>query len=161
MSRKAVFFDRDGIINNKRDDYVKSLEEFEINENIFDVIREIKKKGFLAVMVTNQSAINRGLLTIDMLNEIHEFFENVLVNHNLNLDGIYFCPHKPEDNCDCRKPKPGMLLQASRELDIDLKNSWIIGDSQTDIDAGNIVGCKGILVKNKHRILDVIKEKIH
>ena len=140
MSKKAVFLDRDGIINQKRNDYVKSLEEFQINEKIFDVIREIKKKDYLVIIVTNQSAINRKLLTINILNDIHDFFKEMLKRYNLFVDGIYFCPHTPNDNCDCRKPKPGMLLQAARELDVDLENSWIIGDSQTDIDAGNVVG---------------------
>ena len=161
MSKKAVFLDRDGIINQKRNDYVKSLEEFQINEKIFDVIREIKKKDYLVIIVTNQSAINRKLLTINILNDIHDFFKEMLKRYNLFVDGIYFCPHTPNDNCDCRKPKPGMLLQAARELDVDLENSSIIGDSQTDIDAGNVVGCKGILITDEEKILEIVKEKIY
>ena len=147
MSR-AVFLDRDGVINKERKDYVKNIEEFEIFNGVSKAIKILKEKNFLVIIITNQSVINRNLLTKDRLDEIHNHFQEILKKYNTTCDAIYYCPHKPEENCDCRKPKPGLLLRAAKDHKIDLKNSFFIGDSITDIEAANAAGCKGILLEN-------------
>ena len=147
MSR-AVFLDRDGVINKERKNYVKNLEEFEIFNGVSKAIKILKEKNFLVIIITNQSAINRNLLTKDKLDEIHNHLQEILKKDNTSFDAIYYCPHKPEENCDCRKPKPGLLLRAAKDHKIDLKNSFFIGDSITDIEAANAAGCNGILLEN-------------
>ena len=158
MGHKAIFLDRDGVINEERKDYVKNIDEFKLIKNSLNAIKFLKEKNFLVIIITNQSAINRGLLSIERLNEIHESLINKLGELNSSLDGIYFCPHKPEENCLCRKPKPGLILKAAKEHDIDLKNSCMIGDSQKDILAAKNAGCKGILLKKNQKLFDIIKE---
>jgi len=155
---KAVFLDRDGVINEERKDYVKKLEEFEIFENIFDAIKILKEKGFLVIIITNQSAINRNLLTVKELEKIHRYLHNKLKSQNTSIDGIFYCPHRPDENCLCRKPKPGLLLQAANDYQINLKDSFFIGDSQTDIDAAKSAGCKGILLEKDQKLIDIVNQ---
>jgi D-glycero-D-manno-heptose 1,7-bisphosphate phosphatase len=157
---KAIFLDRDGVINHERKDYVKNLEEFKIFENVADAISLLKKENFLVVIITNQSAINRKLLNIKNLENIHGFLKKYLEKNNTSIDAIYYCPHTPEENCSCRKPKPGLLLKASLDLNIDLKNSWMIGDSKTDIEAAKAAGCNSILLKKNQKLFDIVKEFI-
>ena len=155
--KKAVFLDRDGVINKERKDYVKSIEEFQILNNIPKSIKMLKEKGFLVIVITNQSAINRGLITIETLNEIHNYLQVNLRKDDTICDAIYYCPHKPEENCKCRKPKPGLLLRAAEEHSIDMKNSFLIGDSITDIEAADMAGCKGILLKENESLLEIVE----
>jgi D-glycero-D-manno-heptose 1,7-bisphosphate phosphatase len=157
---KAIFLDRDGVINQERKDYVKNLEEFKIFDNVADAISLLKKENFLVVVITNQSAINRKLLSIENLEKIHEFLKKYLKKNNTSLDGIYYCPHTPDECCACRKPKPGLLLKAASDLNIDLNNSWMIGDSKTDIDAAKTAGCNSILLKKNEKLFDIVKELI-
>ena len=145
---KAVFLDRDGIINVERKDYVKTVEEFVLIEGIFDAIKIINEKGYLVIIITNQSVINRGIIDIQKLKEIHEYFLKQATKNNAKIDGIYFCPHKPDENCECRKPKPGMILRALKDFQIDVKKSVMFGDSDKDIEAAKKAGCKGVLVKD-------------
>ena len=150
--KKAVFLDRDGVINKERKDYVKSIEEFQILNNIPKSIKMLKEKGFLVIVITNQSAINRGLITIETLNEIHNYLQNFLKENNTSIDDFYFCPHRPDENCKCRKPNPGMLIKAAQEHNIDMNQSFMIGNSLTDIQAAQKSGCKGILLnQNQER----------
>ena len=93
-------------------------------------------KGFLIIVITNQSVINRQIITIKELEEIHSTIQKFLMKSNTSIDKFYFCPHRPDENCDCRKPKPGLILQAINEFSIDVSKSWMIGDSKTDIQAG-------------------------
>ena len=158
MNRKTIFLDRDGVINEEKKDYVKNLKEFKIIDGSLQAIKLLKKNNFRVVIITNQSAINRGLLSIEKLNEIHDFLKSKLLDLDTTLDGIYFCPHTPNENCMCRKPKPGLLQQAISELDINVKDSLMIGDSQTDIDAANTIGCKSILLNKNQNLLKVVKE---
>jgi D-glycero-D-manno-heptose 1,7-bisphosphate phosphatase len=158
MNRKTIFLDRDGVINEEKKDYVKNLKEFKIIDGSLQAIKLLKKNNFRVVIITNQSAINRGLLSIEKLNEIHDFLKSKLLDLDTTLDGIYFCPHTPNENCMCRKPKPGLLQQAISELDINVKDSLMIGDSQTDIDAANKMGCKSILLNKNQNLLQVVKE---
>ena len=146
---KTVFLDRDGVINKERSDYIKSISELEIFPNVAKNIELLKNAGFLVVVITNQSAINRGLITHEMVHKIHGSIQNHLKKNGTYVDGFFYCPHKPDENCNCRKPKPGLLHQAILELNIDPKSSWMIGDNNSDIDAATSIGCKAIkLSKN-------------
>ena len=156
---KTVFLDRDGVINQERSDYVKSISELEIYPNVAKNIKLLKDAGFLVVVITNQSAVNRGIITHEMINQIHNSIQDHLKKHGTFLDGFYYCPHTPNENCNCRKPKPGLLQQAILELNIDLNSSWMIGDSDSDIEAADSVGCKAIKI-NDNFSLDNAVEKI-
>ena len=155
---KAFFLDRDGVINQERKDYVKKLDEFYILENVSNAINIIKNHGFLVIIITNQSAINRKLLSVEMLNKIHEKLQIYLKKHNTSFDKIYFCPHTPSENCECRKPKPGLIIQAINDFNIDVSQSFMIGDSKTDIKAAKSAGCKGILLKKNQTLLEVVTD---
>jgi len=159
--QSAIFLDRDGVINLERKDYVKNLSEFEIFPDVAEAIDLLRKKNFLVIIITNQSAINRKLLDINTLETIHEHFQKYLKKNNTSIDAIYYCPHLPEEDCSCRKPKPGLIFNAAKDFKINLKKSWMIGDSKKDIDAANSAGCNSILLKPNQRLLDVIKEFIN
>ena len=149
---KAIFLDRDGVINQERKDYVK----FRILDKTSDAINIIKNNGFLVIIITNQSAINRKLLSVETLNKIHEKLQSYLEKYDTSFDGVYFCPHTPSENCECRKPKPGLILQAVTDFQIDLSESYMVGDSETDIQAARNAGCKGILLKKDQTLLEVV-----
>jgi len=160
LPSKTIFLDRDGVINKEKKDYVKNIDEFEMFEYIPRSIKLLKENNYLVIIITNQSAINRGLLTIEKLDEIHNYLKSKLKLNDTSIDGIYYCPHRPEQNCECRKPKPGLFLKAIRDFDIDLENSVMIGDSEKDIEAANMIGCKGILLEKGQRLPDIIKRII-
>ena len=142
----AVFVDRDGVIV-KDLGYATKPDDLSFIENSGKAIRLLKNAGYLVVLITNQSAIGRGILTIDGLEEIHERLFELLAADGGKLDAVYFCPHHPDDGCSCRKPYPGMITQAAAEHRIDLEDSYMIGDKITDIEAGMAAGCKPILVR--------------
>jgi D-glycero-D-manno-heptose 1,7-bisphosphate phosphatase len=149
--KKCVFFDRDGIVNKSPGaGYVEHWVDFHLLPEFPDVLRVVHQMGYKAVVVTNQRGIARGLMTIETLEEIHEKFQKLLAEkYNLVLLDIFYCVHG-KGECECRKPKPGMLLEAAKRHDLDLKMSWMIGDHETDVEAGRRAGCKTILVsKNK------------
>jgi len=153
---KAIFLDRDGVINQERKDYVKKLDEFIILDKTSDAINIIKNHGFLVIIITNQSPINRKLLSVETLNKIHEKLQSYLERYDTSFDQVYFCPHTPSENCECRKPKPGLILQAVIDFQIDLSESYMIGNSETDIHAAKNAGCKGILLKKDQTLLEVV-----
>ena len=146
---KTVFLDRDGVINKERNDYVKSISELEIFPNVAKNVELLKNAGFLVVIITNQSAINRGLITHEMVHKIHGSIQNHLKKNGTCVDGFFYCPHKPDENCICRKPKSGLLNKAILELNIDVNSSWMIGDNDSDIQAGLNVGCQTIKIGEK------------
>lgn len=158
---EAVFLDRDGVINYNQNDYVKNIKEFKIIPNVPHAIRLLNLANIKTVIVTNQSAINRGLLSIKVLNKIHSFLKDELQKYGAKVDAIYFCPHKPEDNCDCRKPKSGMILQASKDLDINCSNSLLIGDGESDMLAAKNVGMESILIQTNGDLLEIIESILH
>ena len=145
--KKCVFFDRDGIVNRAPGaGYVEKWADFVLLPEFVEVLRTVKKKGYEAVIVTNQRGVARGIMTMDAVNEIHRSLRALLKRrYKLQLLDILCCPHGV-DECDCRKPKPGMFLEAARRHDLDLKASWMIGDHDTDIEAGRAAGCRTILV---------------
>ena len=146
--KKAAFLDRDGVINKKApdDEYILRREDLEILPRVAEAITLLNHADFLVVVVTNQRCVARGLLTIRGLEEIHNELRNELAAAGARIDAIYYCPHGSDMSCDCRKPAPGMLLAASRELEIDLQNSWMIGDTASDIAAGKSADCKTVLI---------------
>ena len=156
---KTVFLDRDGVINNERNDYVKSISELEIFPNVAKNVELLKNAGFLVVIITNQSAINRGLITHEMVHKIHGSIQNHLKKNGTCVDGFFYCPHKPDENCICRKPKSGLLNKAILELNIDVNSSWMIGDNDSDIEASISIGCKAIKIDNNFS-LDNAVDKI-
>ena len=139
---KSIFLDRDGVLNKNKDDYVKNISELEIFPYISEPIKKLQSAGFKIIVITNQSAINIGLITKKHLNEIHEKIQSFLIQHNTKIDYFYYCPHTPAENCSCRKPKTGLLLKAIDDFSIDVNNSWFVGDRDSDIQAGQSVGCK-------------------
>ncbi len=157
MKNKAVFLDRDGVINKKRIDHVKSVDEFKIFSSVGDEIKLLRDKGYLVIIITNQSVIGRNIISEKKLDEIHIELKNYLKQSNTYVDSIYYCPHIPEQNCDCRKPKPGLIFEACQDFDIDLKNSYFIGDSISDLDAAGNAGCKGILLKQHQNLFELVK----
>lgn len=154
--QKAIFLDRDGTIN-KYVGFLRNIEQFELLSGVSEAIRKINQSGYLAVVVTNQPVIARGEVTYTELQEIHNKMETILGKDGAYLDGIYFCPHHPDKgfkgevkelkiNCNCRKPNPGLLLQAASDFNINLEQSWMIGDGKNDIQAGKNAGCKTVLI---------------
>jgi len=144
---RIVFLDRDGTINQFRPGYVKNLAEFVILPDVARNLARLSEKGFKLIVVTNQSAVGRGLLSQAELEKIHNFMIASLRSDGCKIDNIYYCPHTPRDHCFCRKPKIAMLEKASREYGhIDLHNSWIIGDSNSDIKAGQLFGIRTLKI---------------
>jgi len=141
---KAVFLDRDGVINRKLpgDGYVTTWKEFRVLPGVVEAIARLNCASFYVIVVTNQRCIAKGLLTTAELEKIHWRMSDFLGRHGATIDAVYYCPHEMEPLCSCRKPAPGMLLKAAREYAIDLPASWIIGDSDADIEAGRKAGCK-------------------
>lgn len=142
---KAVFLDRDGTIA-KDVHYCCRPEDFVLFPDAAKIIKLLNEHEFKVIIVTNQSGIARGYFTEKTLAGIHEKMKAELAKEGAWVDGIYYCPHHPNDNCRCRKPKPKLVLQAARDFDIDLECSFVVGNLQTDIDLGKSVGCGTILV---------------
>lgn len=155
---KAIFLDRDGVLNKERKDYVKIVEELELFPNIEICISKIKKNSFLAIVITNQSAINRGLTSHENVHEIHNLIQNHLKNFNTHIDAFYYCPHHPDENCKCRKPKSGLIKQAASDFQINLSESWMIGDNKKDIDAGIDAGCQYIKLSDASELEHILDE---
>ena len=154
---QVVFLDRDGVINVNRDDYVKSWSEFEFIPGSKDAIKVLNENNYWVIIVTNQSPIGRGIFDHHALEEIHNKMLQELSDAGAHVDAIYYCPHSPDDKCGCRKPKPGLLTRAAEELNIDLTNSWLIGDSEGDLEAGKAAGCKTFKVTEINGLVDIVK----
>jgi len=144
--KKTVFLDRDGIINKERKDYVKTVSELEIFSEIAPHLKKLKDAGFFLVVITNQSAINRGLTNQKNIQKIHQTIQNHFADRGVEIDRFFVCPHRPDEKCKCRKPEPGLLYKAANELQINLKSSWFLGDKNSDIMAGKKAGCMTIKV---------------
>jgi D-glycero-D-manno-heptose 1,7-bisphosphate phosphatase len=153
---RAVFLDRDGVINRKMPEgsYVTCWEDFEFLPGAVEAIRTLKENGWLAIVATNQRAVARGLMSPSDLEHIHQKMTQSLRREGAAIDALYCCPHGSEDNCECRKPEPGMLLLAAREHGIDLSSSWMVGDTMKDVQAGKAAGCRTILIQDKHLITE-------
>ncbi len=143
---KAVFVDRDGVINRNRKDHVKSWDEFVFLPGAVEGMVELTRAGLRTVILTNQAVINRGLLSREALDSIHDRMTGELEAAGAVVDAVYYCPHRPDEHCSCRKPRPGLLLAAAGRLGIELEQSYLVGDALSDIQAGRAAGCRTILV---------------
>ena len=147
--KKAIFLDRDGVINKKavEHDYIKSWEDFVLLDGVIKTLKIFHSLGYIIVVVTNQAGISKGLMSEKTVKEIHTNLNKLLSKNGTKIDYFYYCPHKDQDNCECRKPKPGMIKKAIEDLDIDLKSSILIGDTETDRQLGRNVNVRTIIVK--------------
>ncbi len=154
--QKAVFLDRDGVIN-KDTPYTHRIKDFHIIPQVFEACRLLQKASFLLIVITNQAGIARGYYTEDDFHTLDNHMYKTFCDQGIKLEKTYFCQHHPaagigkyKVECNCRKPKPGMILQAAIDFDIDLKNSWMIGDKLSDIQAGQTAGCRTVLVESDY-----------
>lgn len=147
MAFDAIFIDRDGTINVERTDYVKSLDEFELLPGAIEALSRLRDLTVPIILVTNQSAIGRGFTSAARVDAIHAALTARIEDAGGRLDAVYVCPHHPEARCNCRKPKPGMLLAAAARFGLHLRHSVFIGDSVTDLGVAKAVGCTPILVR--------------
>lgn len=156
--RRAVFLDRDGTINVEKD-YLYRVEDFEFIPGVPEAIRRLNDAGFLVVVVSNQSGVARGYFGVQEVEQLHRHMLTELALRGARIDGIYYCPHHPTQGtgeflreCGCRKGSPGMLLDAARDLGIDLSASFMVGDKRADIEAGCAAGCRSLLVLTGHGV---------
>lgn len=158
MGNKAMFIDRDGTIN-VNVEYLDNPDDFKMYPGVAEGIKLLKDNGFKIIVVTNQSGIARGYFSEETLEKIHERMKNEFSKKGTSIDAIYYCPHHPDDGCNCRKPNSGLFEKAVKDLKIDVKRSFIIGDRMLDVEAGYKIGCKTVLVpENKEKVEKEIKE---
>ena len=152
MTIKTIFLDRDGVIN-KETNYLHKIEDFEFINGVFDTCQYFKSLNYKIIITTNQSGISRGYFTELDFQKVTNWMLDQFNSNNIEILDVIHCPHQPNDFCDCRKPKPGMLLTAQTKHNIDMKKSWMIGDKENDIKAANNAGITNtILVKSGHEI---------
>jgi D-glycero-D-manno-heptose 1,7-bisphosphate phosphatase len=150
MPDRAVFLDRDGVINRDRPDYVKSWEEFEFLPGALEALRLLALGPRRIIVVSNQSAIGRGLVSREDVDRIHARMTEAVRGAGGRIDAIYYCPHRPDEGCPCRKPRPGLLRKAARELGLDLPGSLLIGDDLQDLETAVAAGVRPVLVRTGH-----------
>ncbi|MFL6436482.1 MAG: D-glycero-alpha-D-manno-heptose-1,7-bisphosphate 7-phosphatase [Terriglobales bacterium] len=144
MAAKAVFLDRDGVINQKapEDGYITTWAEMRFLPGVTEAISLLNQAGFFVIVVSNQRCVAKGLISPHTLELLHDQMREELVRRGAKIDAIYYCPHEIIPECKCRKPSPGLLLRAANEHSLDLTTSWMIGDSEIDIEAGSRAGCR-------------------
>jgi D-glycero-D-manno-heptose 1,7-bisphosphate phosphatase len=155
---KAIFLDRDGIINEEIGDYVKRFEDFKLLPHLAETLKNYQSQGFLIIVITNQGGLAKGLYNITELNKMHQYFLTEMEKEGVTIAEIYFCPHHPDfnGNCLCRKPGSLLVEKAMARFNIDPKASYFIGDRPRDAEAGEKVGVKGILVASNTLLKDVL-----
>jgi D-glycero-D-manno-heptose 1,7-bisphosphate phosphatase len=155
---KAVFLDRDGVLNKEMGDYVCRLEDFHVLEQNIEPLKTLQSKGYLLIVATNQGGLAKGWYTEEELAKMHAHLRDVYQQHGVKFTDIFYCPHHPDftGDCDCRKPKPGMLLEGIKKYNIDPAQSYFIGDRERDVIAGTAAGVKGILIDSDQPISDVL-----
>jgi len=152
MKRSAIFLDRDGVIN-KEINYLHKIQDFTFLDGVCDSLKYFQKNQYLIIIITNQSGIGRGIYSLDDFLTLNNWMLNKFEENNILISEVFFCPHSPEDKCDCRKPKPGMINSAIKKFNIDPKSSWMIGDKEDDIQAAIKAGINHhILVRSGHKI---------
>ena len=158
--KKVVFLDRDGTLNVKAPKacYIEKPEDFVWLDGAIEAVKLLNDNNVMIILVSNQPGIARGNLTIDDLNRIHEKMQNDLKNIEAHIDYIYYCPHNWDEGCDCRKPKPGMLYQAQRDLSLNLTECMLFGDDPRDIEAANAARCMSTLVSEDYPLIDAVKD---
>jgi D-glycero-D-manno-heptose 1,7-bisphosphate phosphatase len=143
---RAVFLDRDGVLIENRADYVRDWSHVTLLPWTVDALRGFHEKGLKIIVVTNQSAVGRGLLSFETAHAINNRLTKTIMESGGWIDAVYMCPHQPQDQCTCRKPQAGLLLQAARELSLDLGSSWMVGDAWSDLLAGQAAGLQGTIL---------------
>lgn len=156
--RPAIFLDRDGTLNVEKH-YLYKRDDWEWTDGAIEALKRFQDAGFALVVITNQSGIARGYFSAQDVEMLHQWVTAQLAPHGIIIDGFYYCPHEPDITgvCDCRKPLPGMLLRAAKELNLDLKNSWMIGDKASDIQAGMAAGTKTLMVRTGYGMQEAPK----
>jgi D-glycero-D-manno-heptose 1,7-bisphosphate phosphatase len=144
---RLIILDRDGVINYDSDDYIKSVDEWQPIPGSIEAIAKLTMNDYRVVVATNQSGVARGLFDLDVLNQIHDKMHQLVSRAGGLIEAVFFCPHGPDDGCDCRKPKPGMLREISLRLRTDLKDVPAVGDSLRDMQAAEAVGARPVLVR--------------
>jgi len=144
---KLIILDRDGVINYDSDQYIKYPEEWLPIPGSLEAIASLKKAGYTIAVASNQSGIGRGLYDVAMLDAMHQKMQRLLADVGGSIDAIFYCPHHPDDGCDCRKPQPGLLLKIAKQFNCDLTNVPYVGDKCSDIAVARVVGCQPVLVK--------------
>jgi len=160
--QKVAFLDRDGVINRDSADYIKHWSEFEFLPKSLEALKQLKQNGFTTIVITNQSVIHRKMVSREGLDHIHTRMKASVQSSGGEITDIFFCPHTPEDRCDCRKPKPGLIYQAKKRYRIDLTNAVMVGDTAKDIECARNAGCRyALLVKTGNGIQaeKILKEK--
>ena len=152
MNKNVVFLDRDGVIN-KEKNYVYKISDFEFIEGVIEALKQLQTLGFSLIILTNQSGIGRGYYTDSDFKTLNDWMCQTLKDNQVTITDVFYCPHKPDTDCSCRKPKPGMILEAKKKYDINLENAWLVGDKEIDIQAGLNAGItQTILVRSGHNI---------
>lgn len=146
MTKLTVLIDRDGVLVKNRDDYVKRLDEMEVLPGAIDAVAELSRQGHRVFVITNQSAIGRGLTTRAEVDRMHAKLSSEVQEQGGMIEAFLVCPHTPDDGCDCRKPAPGLLYQARDGYGVDLKSAVVIGDAESDVEAARAAGCASIRV---------------
>jgi D-glycero-D-manno-heptose 1,7-bisphosphate phosphatase len=152
---KALFLDRDGVVN-KEKNYLYKIEDFEFIDGVFETCKYFQDKGYLIIIITNQAGIARGKYTEKDFEKLTMWMIEEFKKENINISKVYHCPHHPDftGECECRKPKPGMIIEAKKEFDIDLDKSILVGDKNSDIEAGLNAGIKyNYLIDTGHKII--------
>jgi len=158
MRSKVIFLDRDGVINEEVG-YLHKIEDFKFIHGVIDSCKNFLSLGYEIIIITNQSGIARGLYKLEDFHILNNWMLDKLRYEGINILDVFFCPHGPNDDCDCRKPKPGLFLNAKEKYDVDMKNSWMIGDKEDDIKAANSAGIsQTILVRSGHKIDEKISD---
>ena len=159
MKEKLVLFlDRDGVINEKRLDYVKDINELKFVPNIFNAIKKFNDMGFIIIVITNQSVVNRKIISEIQLKEIHDHMLKTMEKNSCEIIKIYYCPHHPDEKCNCRKPNTGMIEQAIKDFKIKIPNAILIGDSESDIEAATRMKIKSMKIQINGQLADLIED---
>lgn len=159
--KKAIFLDRDGTLNNNRDHYyIWRPEDFELNPGVIETLSELRNRGYLLIVITNQGGVSKAEYSLEAVEALHGHMRSLLEEGGVKLDEVYFCPHHPkQENCLCRKPLPLMIQKAMARFDIDPAQSWMVGDSERDVEAGKAAGLRTLLVESNgdlRKVLEII-----
>jgi len=157
QKNKAVFLDRDGVLNHEMGDYIRRIEDFEVLDN-FAALKELQDRGYLLIVATNQGGLAKGWYSEDELAKMHQKLIDDYSAHGVRFTDFFYCPHHPDftGDCDCRKPKPGLLVKGIEKYNIDPARSYFIGDRERDVVAGTAAGVKGILIDSDQPISTVL-----
>ena len=166
MYSRAVFFDRDGTLNVDKD-YLYKIEDFEWIKGAPEAVKYVRDKGYKAIVITNQSGVARGMYTVEDVNRLHAFMNESLEKFHTHIDGFYFCPHHPKGSvpeftadCDCRKPKSGLILKAAKDFNLNLSDSIMFGDKDRDVQCAVNAGARGALFNPDDNLLSFVKKYV-